>query len=274
MYLPFDKACLAVRLLTEGSSVRSAARIVGVGPRTVLSLLAQVGKARHRLLRDRIRGFDASRLEIDEVWTFVRKKRAKLVGTDPPEWGDAYCYVALDRATRLVAAWHLGKRDTPDTCRFILKVREATSEHAFQITSDGWEPYGYAIEAGLSDRASYARIVKVTPPGRVEAVVGDPDLSQAGTSHVERFNGTLRLWNRRFARKTYACSKKREMLEASLALCFADYNFCRIHQTLQVTPAMEAGIVPCPWEIGDLLREACLRCPGGSSPARATGRFG
>lgn len=260
MYTPFDRACEVATLLAEGSSVSSAARVAGLQDRTVLSLLEHVGSGCREFLRERVRNIDVSHLEVDEVWTFVGKKQASLgPEDDDAAMGDAYCYIALDRATRLVVAWHLGKRDMPNTARFILNVRRATSGKRFQISSDGWEPYEHAIELGLLDRASYARIVKVTNPGRVESVFGSPDTSQTETTYVERFNGTLRTWCKRYARKTYAFSRKWRMLDAALALSVAHYNFCRVQRTLGVTPAMAAGVARAPWTMQDLLRAACLR---------------
>ncbi len=258
MYLPFDTAKRAVNLLVEGNSSRSTARIMDIERNTVLALLHRVGTDCSDLLRSRVRNVDVSHLEVDEIWTFVQKKQKRVKAGDPNTVGDAYCYIALDRAARLVVAWHLGKRDMPNTARFILKVRQATSRQRFQISSDGWEAYQWAIEAGLSDRADYARTVKVTHPGRVEAVLGNPDLKQTETTYVERCNGTLRQWSKRFTRKTYAFSKDWEMLEAALALHFAWYNFCSVHGTLRVTPAMEAGLTSHPWTLTELLEKACL----------------
>ena len=258
MYLPFDRACLAVGLLAEGNSLSSTARIIGIKDSTVQSLLVKAGAGCSQLLRSRIRNFDASHLELDKIWTFVRKKQKHVVPGDPDLVGDAYCYIALDRATRAVVAWHLGKRDMAGTCQFILNVRRATSGKKFQISTDGWEAYERAIEIGLSDRANYARIVKVTHPGRVEAVLGSPDLSQTETTYVERINGTLRQWCKRFTRKTYAFSKDWSMLEAALGLAFAHYNFCRVRRTFRKTPAMVAGLATHPWEVTELLEKACF----------------
>ena len=258
MYLSLDKACQAARLLVEGNSISSTARCVGIEATTVASLLCHFGRGCKDLLIARVRNVTVSHLELDEIWTFVQKKQRRVSASDPATVGDAYCFIALDRDSRLVTAWHLGKRDGNSTLRFILKVRQATAPGKFQISTDGWEAYEYAIELGLSDRASYARIVKVTRPGRVEAVLGSPDLSQTETTYIERFNGTLRQWCRRFTRKTYAFSKKWEMLESALALGFAHYNFCRIHRSLRVTPAMESGLTTHPWSISELLERACL----------------
>ena len=213
MYLPFDTAKRAVNLLVEGNSIRSTARIMDIERNTVLALLHRVGADCQDLLRSRVRNVDISHLEVDEIWTFVQKKQRRVKSTDPDTVGDAYCYIALDRATRLVVAWHLSKRDIPDTALFILKVREATSRRRFHISSDGWEAYEQAIRIGLGSQVDYARIVKAIQPGKVEA---------------------------------------------ALALHFAHYNFCSIHRTLRVTPAMAAGLTSHPWTIAELLEKACL----------------
>jgi IS1 family transposase len=180
-----------------------------------------------------------------------------------------YTFIALDRTSKLVVACHLGKRDRINTEDFISKIRWATDEgRTFDSCTDGFEPYSGAIDSGLSDRANYSKVVKVysTPeqgrerysPGdfvSVEKTVvfGDPDIGRANTSHVERMNGTLRQWRKRLTRLTYAFSKKWENLQSALALHFAYYNFSRVHSSLRVTPAMEAGITDRIWTITDLI---------------------
>jgi len=82
---------------------------------------------------------------------------------------------------------------------------------------------------------------------------GNPDLEKAGTSHVERKNGSLRQWCKRLTRLTYAFSKKKENLRAALALHFWFYNFARVHGSLKVTPAMEAGIANRVWTLPELI---------------------
>ena len=109
----------------------------------------------------------------------------------------------------------------------------------------------------MSDRASYGRIVKVAPPGRVEAVFGDPVVSEIEATCVERFTGTLRQWCQRYARSTYACSKRWDMLQCAIALNIAHYNFCRIHLTLGATPAMAAGYAKSAWSMDERLLAAC-----------------
>lgn len=258
MYLPFETACRATNMLVEGNSVRSTARFVGIKTDTVASVVEHAGTGCDRFMRTHLRGLDVRHLELDEIWSFVYKKQRRVKASDPNTVGDAYCFIAIDRDTRLILAWHLGKRDLPDTCRFVYKVRQATSARRFQISTDGFESYEHAIEIGLSDRASYGRIVKVVHPGRVEAVFGNPNVAEIETTYIERFNGTLRQWCKRLTRKTYAFSKKWEMLEAALALEFAHYNFCRKHRTLKQTPAMAAGLTDHLWSVNELLTVACL----------------
>ena len=124
------------------------------------------------------------------------------------------------------------------------------------MSSDAFLAYELAIDAGLHDRADYARIVKVTGPGTKEAVMGNPDLGRTCTSYVERKNATLRQWSKRMARSTYAFSRKWENLKAALALHFAHYNFCRVHGSLRVTPAMEAGLSGRVWGLDELVGAA------------------
>ena len=233
----------------------STAHIAEIQENTVASLLAEIGSGCQQFLRSRIRKINISHLEVDEVWTFVKKKQKRVTLKDPPEFGDAYTFIAIDRATRLIIAWLLGKRDFNCAFQFAWRIRDATSREPFQVSSDGYEP---ALRRALGNRISYGRIVKVDYPGRVEAVFGNPDVSAIETTYVERFNGTLRQWCRRFTRKGYAHSKNWEMLQCAIALQIASYNFCRVHQTLTVTPAMAAGLAVRPWSVGDLLEAACM----------------
>ena len=241
-----------------------------VEKRTVLNILALAGETCERLLSEKIRNVKVDQLQLDECWTYVRKKQGHLL---PPEQsdetiGDQYVFIGLERTNKLIVTWHVGKRDRINTEDFISKIRSATAATEFEICTDGFEPYVGAIEAGLHDRANYSQVVKTYSkpeegrerysPGRfvsVEkaAILGDPDLRRATTSHVERKNGSLRQWCKRLTRLTYAFSKKLENLRAALALHFAYYNLCRIHGSLRVTPAMAAGIADRVWSIEELI---------------------
>ncbi len=266
--LPREKVVMILHCLVEGNSVRSTARLCDVEKRTVLNLLTLAGENCERFLRERVRNVSVSELQLDEVWTFVGKKQRRL---GPQERGlkvgDAYTFIALERTSKLVVAWHLGKRDRVNTEDFITKIRTATAPGRFDVSTDAFQPYESAIDAGLYDRANHSEVVKLFSrpeegrerysPGsfvcvQKDAVSGTPDLSRASTSHVERKNGTLRQWCKRLTRLTYAFSKKWENLQAALALHFAYYNFCRVHGSLRVTPAMEAGIADHIWTLEEL----------------------
>jgi IS1 family transposase len=168
---------------------------------------------------------------------------------------------------KLILAWHLGKRNRQDTLQFIVKLRRAT-EGKFQLTTDGWPSYPDAVERVFGSEIDYAQLIKVYGASRdgeqryspaeivdVEVVprAGMPDFERVCTSHIERQNLTMRMQIRRLTRLTNAFSKKWENLRAAVALHFAYYNFCRVHSSLRVTPAMEAGITDHVWTIAELL---------------------
>jgi IS1 family transposase len=203
------------------------------------------------------------------MWGFVAmKEKAKgNLYKAADTLGDAYTYVAMERNSKLILAWHLGKRNKQDTLAFILKLRRATAGK-FQLTTDGWPSYPDAIERVFGSEIDYAQLVKVYAASRdgeqryspaevvdVEVVprAGMPDYERICTSHIERQNLTMRMQIRRLTRLTNAFSKKWENLQAAVALHFAYYNFCRVHSSLRVTPAMEAGLTDHVWTIAELL---------------------
>jgi transposase-like protein/IS1 family transposase len=269
MYIPEEKAVLVTRLLLEGNSIRSSERISGLDRTTIARLLILAGERCEKLLADTITKLRVRDVEADEMWGFVgMKEKAKgNFHKNEDALGDAYTYVALERNSKLILAWHLGKRNRQDTLTFILKLRNAT-EGRFQLTTDGWPSYPDAVERVFGSEIDYAQLVKVYAASRdgeqryspaevvdVEVVprAGMPDYERICTSHVERQNLTMRMQIRRLTRLTNAFSKKWENLRAAIALHFAYYNFCRVHQTLRVTPAMEAGLTDHVWELKELL---------------------
>jgi hypothetical protein len=86
-----------------------------------------------------------------------------------------------------------------------------------------------------------------------EVITGNPNPRDISTSFVERQNLTIRMGMRRFTRLTNGFSKKAENHAHALALHFLHYNFARVHKTLRVTPAMEAGIASHVWTLGDIV---------------------
>lgn len=273
MRLKMDKALLCLQLLVEGNSVRSTERITGVHRDTILDLLVLAGEKCERLLSERIKGLPVKDVQADEMWGFVgMKEKAKKhsVNTDPTI-GDAWTYVAIERHTKLVLAFHLcHHRDVRETVAFTEKIHEAT-EGRFQLTTDGFRAYPDAVAYSLGTRVDFAQLVKVyapsvegkgserrySPAEVVSAIPtprwGNPIPERISTSHVERQNLTMRMMMRRLTRLTNAFSKKWSNLRAALALHFAYYNFCRIHSSIRCTPAMEAGITGHVWELKELL---------------------
>jgi transposase-like protein/IS1 family transposase len=158
-YLPTEKITQIVRLLVEGCSVRSIERITGIHRDTILNVLVLVGDRCERLLENKITGLPVSDVECDEIWGYVGCKE-KHNRTRNPEFGDAYCFVAIERASKLILAWHLGRRSARDTVEFIDKLDSATAGK-YQVTTDGFSPYYDAIHTALGVRVDYAQLIKV-----------------------------------------------------------------------------------------------------------------
>jgi IS1 family transposase len=178
-----------------------------------------------------------------------------------------YCFVAIERNTKLILAWHLGRRTAHDTSLFTEKLREATAGR-FQITTDGFHPYPNAIKRSFGIDVDHSQLIKVyssprdgdqrySPGEVIDAVVipkiGAADYQRICTSHVERQNLTIRMAMRRMTRLTNAFSKKWANLKYAYALWLAFYNFCRTHRTLRVTPAMQSGLTDHVWSLQELI---------------------
>jgi transposase-like protein/IS1 family transposase len=279
--VPADRAILCLRLLLEGNSIRSAERLTGTHRDTIMAAMVRLGEGCKRLLETTIRLIPVANVQADEIWSFVYIKEKARLRRDYPEdgCGDAYCYTAIERTTKLLIAWHLGKRSVQDTWEFAYKLRRATVGD-FQLTTDGFHPYRAAIPATFGPSLDFAVLIKdydaapedlrrYSPPEVVRITVriqtGNPDRSQICTSHVERHNLTIRMQIRRLTRLTNGFSKKWENHEAALALFFAFYNFCRPHMTLteeaghKTTPAMAAGLADHVWSVAELLERAEVR---------------
>jgi transposase-like protein/IS1 family transposase len=251
MRLPLNAAVTILKLLVEGMSIRSIERVTGVHRDTILRLLVLAGQRCERMMHRKIEHLKVRDVEADEIWGFVQKKEGHKSIEDGEDIGDAYCFIAMERTTKLVLAYHIGKRNKPATEKFIEKLRYATSEDRFQFTTDGFNPYVKATDRILGDRVDFAQLIKVygTPrdgeqrysPGEVVdsvpvKIYGNPDPRRICTSHIERQNLSIRMGMRRMTRLSNGFSKKWENLQAAYALWFAYYNFCRVHKSLRVTP--------------------------------------
>jgi transposase-like protein/IS1 family transposase len=270
MLLPQDKALLCLQLLVEGNSVRSTERITGVHRDTILDLLVMVGEKCERMMENRIKGLTVTDVQADEIWGWIgmKQKAKNYRGIEDDSIGDAWTFVAIERHSKLVLAWHLGQRTRTDTVAFTEKIAHATAG-SFQISTDGFKAYQDAVVYSLGGQyVDFAQLVKVYAASRegeqryspaectgaVKVPIhGNPDPARICTSHIERQNLTIRMGMRRMTRLTNAFSKKWANHHAHLALHFAYYNFCRVHSTLRVTPAMEANITDHIWSLSELL---------------------
>ncbi len=272
MYLPIEKAEMVLKLLLEGNSFSSVERITEVHHTTILKLLVIAGEKCERIMAEKIRNVEVRDVERDELWAFIGKKQKRVRPEDDSNLGDCYTFVAIERHSKLVLNIAIGKRDQRTTDAFVEGIRHATAHSRFQITTDGFAPYRSAITTTLHDRLTgFAQLIKVyraasEGEGRyypaevasveVVPVMGQPDPERICTSIVERNNLSTRMSNRRFTRLTNAFSKKWENHWATVACWFAFYNFCRVHKSLRVTPAMAPGIADHVWTVRELLERA------------------
>ena len=137
MNLDTQKAIAVLNLLAEGCSIRSTERITGVNRNTIMSLIVLVGERCERILEERIQNVSVKDVQLDELWSFVQCKEETKTENDPKK-GDAYCFVAFERHTEFMLTWHLGRLTFGDTFGFTEKLANATANHAFQITTDGF----------------------------------------------------------------------------------------------------------------------------------------
>jgi IS1 family transposase len=269
--LPKEKKLAVLSALVEGNSIRSTERMTGVHRDTIMRLLVEVGERCQTILNERMRDFHSRLIQADEIWTYCRCKQQRLADEeqDNPELGDQYVFVALDAESKLIPLFVVGKRDTTTAHRFIDGLRQRLNGNGrVQLTTDGFRAYLTAVEEFFGNDVDYAQLVKVygsepagdgryAPPKVTEVVstpiTGNPDPRHISTSYVERQNLTIRMMCRRFTRLTNAFSKKLANLKAALALHFAYYNFCRIHATLRITPAMAAGVTDRVWDLEELV---------------------
>jgi IS1 family transposase len=264
--LPMEKQIQIVSALVEGNSIRSTARMVGVEHKTVMRVLLRVGDRCAHLLNMTMQKLPCKLVQVDEIWTYVAKKEKRIAGDDnPTEVGDQYVFVAMDSETKLVPCFRVGKRNAVNAWYFMQEL-ESRLANRVQLTTDGFRPYLPAVEDAFGADIDYAMLVKMYGKNPAEPyapaeivnslpipVSGNPKPSLISTSHIERQNLTIRMQLRRFTRLTNAFSKKLENLKAACAIHFAWYNFCRIHQSLRVTPTMAAGISDHVWEFAEII---------------------
>ena len=249
-------------LLLEGMSVRAASRLTGVHKTTITRLLVTLGAQCDGLLETC--RFRPRHVQADEMWTFVQKKERRMTEKDDPaERGSQYMWIAIDPASKAILCHMIGRRyaETAHTFMIALRHRLAPARR-FQLSTDGFEPYLTAVEETFGADVDYAQVEKqyreAKPfPKYVSSVrrmiSGAPRKQAVSTSVVERVNLTVRQHLRRFTRRGTGFSKTIVHLRAMVTVFVAWYNFCRVHQTLRVTPAMEAGLTDHIWSLRELL---------------------
>ena len=283
--LPLKARSLILKMLCEGQSMRATARLAGVSFNTVAKILLDAGKVCIDLHDELVQNVTASRVQCDEVWsfTYAKQKNIATAKAAPAEAGDTWTWTALDSDSKLIVSWLVGGRDSEYAIEFMDDLRSRLANRV-QLTTDGHKAYLEAVEGAFGGDVDFAQLVKLygEPTGqkgherkyspsectgtRKRRVEGNPDSWAISTSHVERQNLTMRMQMRRFTRLTNGFSKKFENHVHMVALYTVFYNFCRIHKTLRVTPAMEAGLTDRIWDMEDILAIMDKRAPKPGRP--------
>jgi IS1 family transposase len=268
--LATDKRISVISALVEGTSVNATCRMTGVAKHTVLKLLRDLGCASASYHDKAVRNIRVRRIQCDEIWAFVYAKQKNVTLEQMRQGaGDVWTWTAIDADTKLIVSYMLGDRGASTAQSFMRDVAGRVANR-FQLTTDGHRVYADAVESAFGADIDYAMLVKIygasndNPESRYSPATcigcrtgvlnGDPDPQHISTSFVERQNLSMRMGMRRFTRLTNGFSKKIENHGHMVALYFMHYNFCRIHKTLRVTPAMEAGIANHAWSVEELLK--------------------
>jgi IS1 family transposase len=290
-HLPREKQIEVLQHLVEGNTLRSTARLTGVHRTTIMKLMVAFGRKCKAFMDRELRGLTLDHIEVDEVYTFVQKKQARLTTEERAERhdiGEVYLWTALDQDTKLVVSHLLGKRSGDNArrlmkdlaSRLVFPTPHQTDDHAFragcpiyvtQISTDGFAAYPEAVDLAFGGHVKYGQIIKdyrnatmvYTPSEMVGADrkgifgIRESEERTICTSHVERHNLTIRTLMKRFTRLSLGFSKKLENLEAACAVFLAYYNWCwRTRQPqggrLRKPAAMAAGVVDTLWSFENL----------------------
>jgi IS1 family transposase len=276
--LPIEKQAQIVSALIEGNSINATCRMLSVGKHTVLRLLADLGCACAEYHDVMVRNLKTKRVQCDEIWSFVYGKDKNLTMEQVQAGaGSVWTWTAIDADSKLIISYMLGDRGAGTAMPFMQDVASRLSNR-IQLTTDGHRVYADAVEAAFGSEIDYAMLVKLygassdnesrySPAScigcRTGVLAGNPDSDHISTSYVERSNLSMRMGMRRFTRLTNAFSKKMENHGHQIALYFFHYNFCRVHKSLRVTPAMEAGLTDRVWTLAEL----CGLLPNRSTPS-------
>ena len=266
--LLMESQTLVISTLAGGSSIRAVERITGFHRDTIMRLGVRVGEACTALMDQMFRKLALKDIQLDEIWVFVGKKAKNVAEEDSADFGDTYTFVAIDRPSKLVPSFRVGKRDGTTAFAFLSDLHGRLANRV-QLSSDGFAAYADAVERGFGGSVDYGQIVKTyTCPELDQRRYSPPDIFHAArsiilakpvedhicTSHVEAQNLTIRMHVRRLTRLTNAFSKKLENFKAAMGLHFAYYNLVNRHGAIGCTPAMAAGVLRAPLTVEDLVR--------------------
>ena len=268
--LPMERQIAVISALVEGNSVRATVRMTGVAKDTVIKLLARIGQACAEYQNKTLRNLPCKRIQCDEIWSFCYAKEKNVPADLRGKfgYGDVWTWTALCADTKIIPCWRVGGRDAWNAQNFMHDLASRLANRV-QLTTDGHRVYLTAVELAFGTGIDYAMLVKLygndpkgeetrySPAQCIGAIatplIGNPDRKHISTSYAERQNLSMRMHMRRFTRLTNGFSKKVENHQHALALYFMFYNFCRIHQSLRVTPAMEAGVSDHVWELREIV---------------------
>ncbi len=256
-------------LLCEGNSIRATVRIIGASKNTVVKLICDLGRACSEYQDKTFRNLKCRQIQCDEIWSFVGCKEKNATAMHKAKGqGSVWTWTALDAETKLIPCWFIGTRDAAAAWHFMNNLAGRLANRA-QLTTDSHKAYFSAVEDNFGAEIDYAMLNKIygkpdeSPEHRYSParcmgakktlISGTPDFKHTSTSYAERQNLNIRMDNRRFTRLTNAFSKKVENHEYAFAITMMFHNFCRIHQTLLVTPAIEAGIADHVWELSEVV---------------------
>jgi IS1 family transposase len=263
-----EKQAQIVAALVEGNSIRATARLMNVSKDTVVKLQVEAGYACADYQDKVFRNLACKRIQIDEIWAFCYAKQKNVPASKQGKFGfgDVWTWAAIDADSKLIPSFTVGNRDARAACQLIDDLKGRLKSR-IQLTTDGLKVYIEAVEGAFGSEIDYAMLIKtyessqeetryspaVCTSAEAKPIMGNPAPQYISTSYVERQNLSMRMGIRRFTRLTNGFSKKVENHAAAVALYYMHYNFVRIHQTLRVTPAMEAGLTDHVWTIEEML---------------------
>src|ERR1700683_419496 len=262
-------AARAWELMMDGSTVRSISRLTGLHIHTILALMVTAGEKCEKLLDKMIRNVRPNFVEVDEIHSMVGCHEKRLRWDAPKEWGSVWCWLGIDRETKLIISHYVGDRDANSAWHFMRSLR-ARTEGIFQLTSDALKCYPDAVDAHFANQIHYAQLIKlysspdITGPdwygatSRVTGTIpsirsGQPDKRYISRSHIERLNLSLRVHLRRYVRRTNAHSRKLANHKSCVSLFVAWYNLVRVNTAIRMTPGMASGLTSTLWTMRDLL---------------------